>query len=60
MALFEPLPNYVWNLSVSIAVENGGQLGELGDIIKPLRDMAFGNDYIADWFAETLGGVTKA
>ena len=25
MALFEPFPNYVWNLSVAIAMENGGQ-----------------------------------
>jgi fermentation-respiration switch protein FrsA (DUF1100 family) len=23
-------------------------------------NMSFGNDYIADWFADTLGGRTKA
>ncbi|MCB2065703.1 MAG: alpha/beta hydrolase [Erythrobacter sp.] len=40
MALFEPFPNYVWNLSVSIAVENGGKIGEIVDIINELRDKA--------------------
>ena len=40
MALFEPFPNYVWNLSVSIAMENGGRIGEIVDIIKPLMDKA--------------------
>ena len=40
MALFEPFPNYVWNLSVSIAVENGGKLGEIVDIINELKDKA--------------------
>ena len=27
MALFEYFPNYIWSLSVSIALENGGQIG---------------------------------
>ena len=40
MALFEPFPNYVWNLSVSIAMENGGKIGEIIDIIKPLMAAA--------------------
>ena len=40
MALLEPFPNYVWNLSVSIAVENGGKLGEIVDIINELKDKA--------------------
>ncbi|MXO71939.1 alpha/beta hydrolase [Alteraurantiacibacter buctensis] len=40
MALFEPFPNYVWNLSVSIAMENGGKIGEIVDIIKPLMAAA--------------------
>ncbi|MEL1251072.1 alpha/beta hydrolase family protein [Aurantiacibacter gilvus] len=40
MALFEPFPNYVWNLSVSIAVENGGKIGEIVDIINQLKDKA--------------------
>ena len=28
MALFEYFPNYVWNLSLSIAMQSGAQLGE--------------------------------
>jgi len=40
VALLEPFPNYVWNLSVSIAVENGGKLGEIVDIINELKDKA--------------------
>jgi dienelactone hydrolase len=40
LALFEPFPNYVWNLSVSIALENGGRMGEIVDIIKPLMAAA--------------------
>jgi len=40
LALFEPFPNYVWNLSVSIAIENGGKMGEIVDIINELRDKA--------------------
>ena len=26
MALYEPFPNYIWNLSVAIAMESGAQL----------------------------------
>jgi dienelactone hydrolase len=33
MALFEPFPNYIWNLSVAIAMESGGQIGEIVDIV---------------------------
>jgi len=40
MALFEPFPNYVWNLAVSIALENGGRIGEITDIINALKDSA--------------------
>ena len=40
MALFEYFPNYVWNLSVAIAVESGGQIGEIVDMCKPLLDAA--------------------
>lgn len=40
MALFEPFPNYIWNLSVAIAMESGGQLGEIVDMCAPLRDAA--------------------
>lgn len=40
MALFEYFPNYVWNLSVSIAIESGAQIGEIVDMCKPLLDAA--------------------
>ncbi|WP_226635023.1 alpha/beta hydrolase family protein [Novosphingobium profundi] len=36
MTLFQPFPNYVWNLSVAIALENGGRIGEIMDIVDPL------------------------
>ena len=55
MALFEPFPNYVWNLSVSIALENGGKIGEIVDIIKPLMDKAEAGedagtaDFMVEW-----------
>ncbi|MBF7015317.1 alpha/beta fold hydrolase (plasmid) [Novosphingobium resinovorum] len=42
MALFEYFPNYIWNLSVSIAMESGAQLGEIIDMCKPIRDAAEG------------------
>lgn len=40
MALFEYFPNYIWNLSVAIAMESGAQLGEIIDIVTPVKDAA--------------------
>jgi Esterase FrsA-like len=40
VALFEYFPNYIWNLSVAIAMESGAQLGEIIDMCKPIRDAA--------------------
>jgi dipeptidyl aminopeptidase/acylaminoacyl peptidase len=40
MALFEYFPNYIWNLSVAIAMESGGQIGEIVDMCQPIRDAA--------------------
>ncbi|MFT6606222.1 MAG: pimeloyl-ACP methyl ester carboxylesterase [Halocynthiibacter sp.] len=40
MALFEYFPNYVWNLSVSIAVASGAELGEIMDMCQPLLEKA--------------------
>jgi dienelactone hydrolase len=62
MALFEYFPNYVWNLSLSIAMESGGQLGEIIDMSAPIRDKAGkGEDagtleFMAEWVkkADTL------
>ncbi|GGE82681.1 alpha/beta hydrolase family protein [Sphingomonas prati] len=57
MALFEYFPNYIWNLSVSIAMESGAQLGEIIDMCKPIREAAAnGGDagtpqFMAQWVA---------
>ena len=40
MALFEPFPNYIWNLSVAIAMESGGQIGEIVDIVAAAKSAA--------------------
>ncbi|MBB4612910.1 alpha/beta hydrolase family protein [Novosphingobium taihuense] len=40
MALYEPFPNYIWNLSVSIAMESGGQIGEIVDMCQPIIEAA--------------------
>jgi fermentation-respiration switch protein FrsA (DUF1100 family) len=105
MALFEYFPNnYVWNLSLAIALASGAEIGELMGIRVPFLvthgakdrqiglqyahqtfdqlsdsprrelkifsereggvehveadNMSFGRDFIADWFAETLGAHT--
>lgn len=42
MALFEYFPNYIWNLSVAIALESGGRIGEIVDMCQPIRDAAAG------------------
>ena len=40
MALFEYFPNYVWNLSLAIALESGGKIGEIVDMCAPIKDAA--------------------
>ncbi|BBD98218.1 alpha/beta hydrolase [Sphingobium amiense] len=40
MALYEPFPNYIWNLSVAIALESGGRIGEIVDMCQPILDAA--------------------
>lgn len=40
MALFEYFPNYIWNLSVAMALESGARIGEIVDMCKPIRDAA--------------------
>lgn len=55
MSLFQPFPNYVWNLSVAIALENGARIGEIMDIIEPLMAKAEAGedagtaDFMAEW-----------
>jgi dienelactone hydrolase len=57
MALFEFFPNYIWNLSVAIAMESGGRIGEIIDMCQPIKDAAAsGSDagtpqFMAQWAA---------
>lgn len=65
MALYEFFPNYVWNLSVAIALENGGRIGEIVDMCQPLIDAAADGDdagtaeFLAEWVrvADKLVGL---
>ncbi len=40
MALLSYFPNYVWNLSLAIALESGGKIGEIVDMCEPIRSAA--------------------
>lgn len=57
MALFEYFPNYIWNLSVAIAMESGAQMGEIIDMCQPIRDAAASGadagtpQFMAQWAA---------
>lgn len=65
MALFDYFPNYVWNLSLAIALESGGRIGEIMDMCAPIRDAASrGEDagtgaFLAEWvkMADKLSGL---
>ena len=65
MALFTYFPNYVWNLSLSIALESGGRIGEIVDMCQPIRDAAErGEDagtgaFLREWvkMADKLAGL---
>jgi len=55
VSLFQPFPSYVWNLSVAIALENGGRIGEIMDMIEPLKarseagEDAGTADFMVEW-----------
>ena len=65
MALFSYFPNYVWNLSLAIAMESGGKIGEIVDMCAPIKDAAGrGEDtgtaeFMAEWvkMADKLAGL---
>lgn len=65
MALFEYFPNYIWNLSVAMALESGGRIGEIIDMCQPIRDAAAGGadagtrEFMAQWvqMADRLIGL---
>lgn len=56
MALLEFFPNnYVWNLSLSIALASGAEVGEVVDMCQPLKDAAAGgvdlgtSAFLSEW-----------
>lgn len=55
MALFEYFPNYIWNLSVSIAMASGAEVGEIVDMCQPIKDAASSGadagtpQFLAEW-----------
>ncbi|WAT18612.1 alpha/beta fold hydrolase [Aurantiacibacter sp. MUD11] len=56
MALFEYFPNYIWNLSVAMALESGGKIGEIIDMCEPIREAAESGDagtpdFMRQWVA---------
>jgi dienelactone hydrolase len=65
VALFECFPNYVWNLSATIALESGAKIGEIIDMCAPLRaaaargDDAGTKEFLAEWvkMADKLAGL---
>jgi dienelactone hydrolase len=65
MALFSYFPNYIWNLSVAMALESGGKIGEIIDMCQPIRDAATSGadtgtpQFMAQWvaMAEQLIGL---
>ena len=57
MALFEFFPNYIWNLSVAMALESGGKIGEIIDMCAPIREAAQRGDagtgeFMQQWVAK--------
>ncbi|HSI16190.1 MAG TPA: alpha/beta fold hydrolase [Sphingomonas sp.] len=65
MALFQYFPNYVWNLSLAIALESGARIGEIVDMCQPIRDAANNGtdagtaEFLAEWvkMADKLIGL---
>jgi dienelactone hydrolase len=67
MALFEYFPqNYVWNLSLAIAMASGAEIGELMDMCRPLKDAAARGtdagttDFQAEWMKKALTLISLA
>jgi pimeloyl-ACP methyl ester carboxylesterase len=68
MTMFSYFPgNYVWNLSVDIAIESGAQIGEIDEMCAPLKEAAAqGADvgtsaFMARWveMADRLAGLAE-
>jgi pimeloyl-ACP methyl ester carboxylesterase len=68
MALFQYFPNnYIWNLSVNMAIESGAQIGEIDDMCRPLLAAAARGEnagtaeFLAQWVkaADNLVGLAE-
>ncbi|PHR61859.1 MAG: alpha/beta hydrolase [Robiginitomaculum sp.] len=67
MALYEFFPNYIWNLSVAIAVASGAELGEIVDMCEPIKRAADAGadagtpEFMKQWAAkaETLAELAE-
>ncbi|MDQ7261396.1 alpha/beta hydrolase [Paracoccus sp. PS-1] len=65
MAMFNYFPNYVWNLTISIALASGAEIGEIMDMCQPLLDKAKAGedagtaDFMREWVrvADRLAGI---
>jgi dienelactone hydrolase len=66
MALFPYFPNnYVWNLSIAVALESGGKIGEIEEMCRPLLNAASRGDdvgtpqFLKEWvaMADKLSGL---
>ena len=61
MALFNFFPNYVWNLTVAIALESGAKIGEVMDMCQPLLERAEGGEDVgtAQFLEAWVAGADK-
>lgn len=67
MALFNYFPNYVWNLTIAVAMESGAKIGEIIDMCQPLLAKAQGGEdvgtgeFLSAWVrtADTLAGLAE-
>ncbi|MDO5659196.1 MAG: alpha/beta hydrolase [Paracoccus sp. (in: a-proteobacteria)] len=65
MAMFNYFPNYVWNLTVSIALASGAEMGEIMDMCQPLLEKSKAGedtgtvDFMREWVrvADRLSGL---
>jgi len=61
VALFNFFPNYVWNLTVAIALESGAKIGEVMDMCQPLLARAEGGEDVgtAQFLEAWVAGADK-
>jgi dipeptidyl aminopeptidase/acylaminoacyl peptidase len=67
VALFSYFPNYIWNLSLAIALESGGKIGEIVDMCQPIKEAAEAGadagtgEFMKQWvaMADKLAGLAE-